>query len=235
MNRSQAWRDFLEHLREITELIRADPDSSYSIRRVGSQTPNVQLKSASTKACMLLISGRLQGCVAAQTQEFLECLDGSGIVVDRIPEVLRAELVVRYPAPRGQREAVPRTILAQKTYAPLWIPGTTLQRGTIRTASLPDKVWNPWPEKVAELLARCGVDLFDEISRKWGNGYLEDLKTYVRQLVEFRNMVAHGDEPQPVGINDVRLYMKWAVRLARACDEALGAKLAALTSGPGWP
>jgi hypothetical protein len=234
MSTSASWRDFLDHLREITQLIRADPSSRYAERRTGQHTVNVDLTSAITKAAMSLTSGRLQGCLASQVQEFLERVDQSGIFVDQIPEVLRAHLALRYPREATDEGKVSHAIRTQRANALLWQSGFVMQPGTIKTASLPDSVWNPWPKKANQLLMRCDVDLFDWIRQRHSDRYLHELQTYVDQLVKFRNEVVHGDEPQPVGIAEVWKCMRWAARMARNSDEALGDKLAELTGRPAW-
>lgn len=183
---------------------------------------------------MSLTSGRLQGCLASQVQEFLERVDQSGITVDHLPEVLRAHLALRYPKDSTNEEAVIHAIKVQRANAPLWQTGVVIQPGTIKTACLPDRIWNPWPKKANELLARCDVDLFSWIEQRHDGRYLAEMKAHVGQLVKFRNEVVHGDEPQPVGAAEVWNSMRWAVRLARASDEALGAKLQELTGNPGW-
>lgn len=234
MAQSVAWSDFLGHLREITELIRVDPSTRYAERKTGQRSVNVDLSSAITKGAMSLTSGRLQGCLASQVQEFLEHLDQSRIQVDRIPEVLRAHLALRYPKSVGGEENVLHAIKVQTANAPLWTSGRLMQPGTIKTGSLPDRVWNPWPKKANELLGRCDVDLFGWVERNHGPRYLEELQTHVGKLVEFRNEVVHGDEPQSVGTSDVWRSMRWAVRLARASDDALGERLTELTGQQAW-
>jgi hypothetical protein len=234
MRPSSAWRDFLEHLREITELLRVDPASSYAQRKTGHRVTNVDLSSALTKAAMLLTSGRLQGCIVSQVQEFLERIDHSGMPVDQIPDVLRAHLALRYPKSEPHEQNVLHAIAVQQANAPLWTAGVNVQPGMIKTSSLPDSVWNPWPNKVQELLGRCDIDLFSYINQQHGSTYLMDLKTNVKELVEFRNKVAHGDEPQPVGTPEVRRSMRWAIRLARASDIAFAEKLTELTGKPAW-
>jgi hypothetical protein len=234
MSSSASWRDFLEHLREITQLIRADPSSRYAERRTGMHMVNVDLTSAITKAAMSLTSGRLQGCLVSQVQEFLERVDQSEIIVDQIPEVLRAHLALRYPKDVDDESKVAHAIKVQRANAQLWQSGVVMQPGTIKTACLPDPVWNPWPKKANQLLKRCDVDLFDWIRLNHSHQYLRELQIYIGQLVQFRNEVVHGDEPQPVGIAEVWLSMRWAARMARNSDEALGNKLTELTGEPGW-
>jgi hypothetical protein len=234
MTPSSAWREFLAHLREITELLRADPSSNYSERKSGQRTTNLELSGAITKGAMSLTSGRLQGCVVSQVQEFLERIDQSGISVEQIPEILRGHLALSYPKSAPNEEKVRHAITVQQANAPLWTPGITVQPGMIKTSSLPDRVWNPWPRKVDDLLSRCDIDLFGFIEQEHGAAYLANLKTYVDDLVEFRNKVAHGDEPQPLGASDVRRSMRWAIRLARAADGALARKLTEITGEPAW-
>jgi hypothetical protein len=233
MAKSASWQDFLRHLREITQLIRADPSSRYYERKTGQRAVNVDLTSAITKAAMSLTSGRLQGCLSSQVQEFLERIDQSGLRVEQIPEVLRAQLILRYPK-EGSGEAVAHTIKVQRATAALWQPGAVMQAGTIKTSCLPDSVWNPWPKKANQLLARCDVDLFDWIVEAHGRRYLSEMQAEIAKLVKFRNEVVHGDEPQPVSTGEVWRSIRWAARLARDSDDALGARLAELTGRPAW-
>jgi hypothetical protein len=234
---SQAWHSFLRTLREANQLLRADPTGSYAARAAqlrgeAPPTSSVELTNALTKGCVLLTSGRLQGCIEAQLQEFLEQIDSSGITPDAIPETLRAWLCWRF-LDEGTGTKEEKTSRVHQQYVPLWTTGVPLPRGTIKTDSLPDKVWNPWPTRVQRLLKHCDIDLFARIKAEHGKPYLEDLKTYVDSLVQFRNEVAHGDEPAPWTAADVRLRMQWAVRLARACDHAIGDQLQSIT-GTSW-
>jgi hypothetical protein len=233
MARSVSWRDFLANLREITQLIRADPSSRYAERENGQRAVNVDLTSAITKAAMSLTSGRLQGCLSAQVQEFLERIDQSGMPVEQIPDALRAHLALRYPKRRSE-DAVAHAVKVQRANAALWQPGNVVRPGTITTSCLPDPVWNPSPKRVDQLLARCDIDLFTWVDSRNGGRYLDEMKREVNKLVNFRNEVVHGDEPQPLSIAEVWSCMKWAARLARNADDALAAKLTELTGAPAW-
>lgn len=186
---------------------------------------------AMTKGCVMLVSGRLQGCIESQTQEFLERIDQSGVATDQLPEILRAELCERY---LDRRRAKPGEVAEMhRRYAVLWVEGRSLPAGTLRTDSLPDRVWNPWPEKVQALLRRCDVNLFERIESRHGPRYLRDLKEYGGELITYRNDVAHGSEPALWTVGDVLLRIRWAQRLARHCDVALGNQLEQIT-GRGW-
>lgn len=223
-------------MREVTELLRIDPQSEYSARRVGVKETKLPLSIALTKGCILMTSGRLQGCIESLVQEFLENLGQARVKVDVLPDVLKGNLCARYPFPPGDKRPVAlKTVDMHKAYHVLWLAGTELQPGMLRTGSLPDPVWNPWPKRTQDLIARCDVDLFEWIDARYGAQYLNDMKTYVADLIEFRNQVAHGDEPAALSAADVRLRMKWAIRMAAACDVALGERLAELTGQPAWP
>jgi hypothetical protein len=179
-----------------------------------------------------LLSGRLQACIQAQLEEFLERIDQSGVIVDQIPELLRASLCRHYISKSGALTPA-ETAQLHKAYAILWTQGSALPPGTLKTDSFADEK-NPWPDHVQGLLRRCAVDLRAHVIATSGGAYLEDLEEYVKELVAFRNAVAHGDEPaRSWSAGDVRLRMRWATRLARACDDALDSQLVAIT-GSGW-
>jgi hypothetical protein len=78
-----------------------------------------------------------------------------------------------------------------------------------------------------------GVDYFDFIYRTWGVERAKGIKAYVRDLVDKRNRIAHGDDSVYVTVEDVRRLLKWSTRAARACDVALLEQLVAWT-GSGW-
>jgi hypothetical protein len=105
----------------------------------------------------------------------------------------------------------------------------------IKTGSLVDPVWNPWPSKTQNLLERAGVDLFYYIGQRHGKQYLHDLTAYVGELIEKRNKIAHGDNSVTTTVTDIRRYMQWSSRLARSCDEALGMQLGTIIGSSGWP
>ncbi|MDO8186391.1 hypothetical protein Q5424_08870 [Conexibacter sp. JD483] len=236
MATSQAWGDFIVNLREAVQLLVANPSSPTMQRsmpkpdrRRGGHSGALSM--AMTKGCVMLVSGRLQGCLESQAQEFLERIDQSGTATRKLPEVLRAELCERY---MDRRKAKPEQLAEMhRRYAVLWIEEASLPAGTLRTDSLPDRVWNPWPEKAQALLRRCDINLFERIETKHGSRYLRDLKEYGGELVTYRNDVAHGGEPALWTVTDVLLRIRWAQRLARHCDAALGDKLEAVT-GRGW-
>lgn len=235
--KSEAWGEFLANLREATTLLRADPTSRYAMRQatmVGASIPaaSITQTEAINKGCVLLVSGRLQGYIAAVVEEFLERIDASGVQVDQIPESLRTQLCRWYHAPR-KRPSELEIREVHKRYAVLWTAGAALPPGTIK-ADCFDEGKNPWSDNVQAQLRRCGVDLFQLVEDSQGAGYLQDLRTYVDELVKFRNSVAHGDNPANTWTAaDVRLRMAWAIRLARACDGYLGEELAAVT-GASW-
>jgi hypothetical protein len=180
----------------------------------------------------MLLSGRLQGCISSAIEEFLERIDQSGVVVDQIPETVRAQLC-RFYYDNAGRPTEHQTKELHKKYAILWTPGSALPPGTLKPDSLGDD-GNPWPDRVQGLMKRCDVDLYARVTAQHGAPYLDDLKDYVGELMKFRNAVAHGDNPASTwSAGDVRLRMTWAIRLARACDAGLGAKLATIT-GTGW-
>jgi RiboL-PSP-HEPN len=229
---SSAWTEFIERLREVVQLWRTDPDSPYYSGP--GQASNLRLSAALGRSCVLLTSGHLQGFLEAVTQEFLEVIDASGIRAGIIPVVLRAELCLRYPYVHPAPSRAIKAETVHRAYLALWEDNTGIPSGTIKTDTLTDDVWNPWPRKVCDLLARADIDLRQMILSRHGQSYWDDLVTYVDDLVEKRNKIAHGDNSVQVAVSDVRRHTQWASRLARAADEAYGAQLVKLVGSPGW-
>jgi RiboL-PSP-HEPN len=232
--RSLAWRAYLDRLREVAQLLRADPASRYGkghIAPVALTSEQVRLSVALSRGALVLTCSHLQGYFSSVLQEFLEQLDGSGVDVARLPKELKAELCLRFPYPDSLKDK-PRdqAELLHRTYSPLWRDGTPLPAGTIRTGSLTDPSANPWPASIASLLRTAGVDVFEYVRLTSGVAWVTGIKTNVRELVQSRNKVAHGDDTVSVTADDVRRLMQWATRLARAADATLGAKLGELTN-----
>lgn len=230
---SIAWVAFLDRLREVAQLWRADPSSPYYLAASGT-APNLRLSSALGRSSVLLTCGHLQGYVESVVQEFLERIDDVGVVAGQLPSTLRGELCVRYPyaAPNAKRFAKAEEV--HRSYLPLWMDDAPIPPGTLRTDSLVDSVWNPWPHKVVELLGRIDIDLSDRVASAQGAQYWLDLCTYVNELIEKRNGIAHGDENVSVTPDDARRYMQWSTRLARACEVALADALEPLVGQPRW-
>jgi hypothetical protein len=171
--------------------------------------------------------------LASALQEFLERLDASGLDVALLPRDLKSELCLRFPFPSHIKDPRDQAELVHRTYDVLWQDGTPLPKGTIRTGSLTDPTANPWPNSVASLFNVVEVDVYQSLRNAGGVGWITGVKDNVKELVMSRNRVAHGDDTVQVTADDVRRLMQWATRFARATDDALGAKLGALT-GTSW-
>jgi len=214
------------------QLLRADPLHVHRRHQAFPSKADHALSAALIKGCVMLFSGRLQGCIESQTQEFLERIDQSGIVVDLLPESLRAALCSQYFGGKSRLKPAETAELHQR-YAVLWTPGAMLPSGTLRTDSLPDKSGNPWPSRVATLMRRCDIDLFGDLEHQRGKRYRDAMTTYVDELIDMRNNVAHGSPVTAWTTADLVLRMQWACRMAHACDQALGDKLLTIT-GSSW-
>jgi hypothetical protein len=105
--RSLAWRAYLDRLREVAQLLRADPASRYGkghIAPVALTSEQVRLSVALSRGALVLTCSHLQGYFSSVLQEFLEQLDGSGVDVARLPKELKAELCLRFPYPDSLKD-----------------------------------------------------------------------------------------------------------------------------------
>ncbi len=236
---SLAWGAYHEHLREIAQLLRADPASRYGKPSGTPLSPpdpqEAMLSTAICRGALVLTCSHLQGFFVSVLQEFLERIDGSGIDVDLIPTDLKAHLCIRFPYPSSMNDKpLEQAALLHQSYSILWQRGTLLAPGTLRTDSLTDPSQNPRPSAMAGLLDLAGVDVFKRIVKSAGGvPWVKGVKENVNELVMSRNKIAHGDDSVSVTADDVRRLMQWATRFARASDEGLGEKLNVLT-GRSW-
>lgn len=227
MKPSDAWLEFVAELRLTVQLLKVEPEL---VRSTGRATTDASI--ARVRGSVLLISGHLQGCVEAQIEEFLEAIDGREVPAGAIPESIRGNLAQRYFG-RRDKPTPADVATAHRRYAPLWHDEAPIPSGTIKTASIPDEIWNPWPDKIRTMVKRCDVDVYEVFGSAYGPQELANAKARLEELVRFRNDVAHGSTPFSWTPGDVRLRLRSAVRFARAVDSGLGDQLTAIT-GRGW-
>lgn len=237
MGCSAAWRGYLDRLREVAQLLVADPESRFGKRQYTApqlgRGHEVRLSAALTRGALVLTCSHLQGFFLSVVQEFLESIDRAELNAGDLPPSLRSQLCLRFPFPAELRDDLEKIEHAHRNYASLWVDDAPIPQGTIRTESLGDPSANPWPSTIQSLLENVDVDIFDYIGRAAGSERVNGIKTYVKELVKSRNKLAHGDDSVQVTSDDVRRLMQWSTRFARATDQALGAKLEELT-GNAW-
>lgn len=233
---SSAWRTYVDHLREVAQLLVADPASRYGKSRAAPREKRRHddyLTAGLCRGALVLTCSYLQGYFASALQEFLERIDESGVDVAELPRDLKSELCMRFPFPPHVKDERERAELIHRTYGVLWRDGTSLPPGTIRTGSLSDPSANPWPNSIASLMKLVDVDVYDTLRQTGGMPWVTGVKDGVKELVMSRNKIAHGDDTVQVTADDVRRLMHWATRMARAADVGLRLKLLALT-GSDW-
>lgn len=233
--KSEAWRRYLDDLREVAQLLVADPQSRFGKKQysppVLGRGQEVRLSAALSRGALVLTCSHLQGYFLSVVQEFLERVDSASVEAGRLPIELRAKLCLRFPV--DSDDEVMNTAAVHTTYAPLWRDAERIPPGTIRTDSLTDPSANPWPTTVRAVLMALGIDIFDFIGRDAGGPRVTAIKTQVNELVMSRNKLAHGDDSVQVTADDVRRLMQWSTRFARDADRAMDSRLRDLT-GVGW-
>jgi hypothetical protein len=233
--RSLAWRAYHAHLREIAQLLRADPASAYgkSGASLVLSAHELLLSAALCRGALVLTCSHLQGFFMSITQEYLEQIDKSSLDVASLPHGLKLELCLKFPYPASVHDQRDRAQLLHERYWVLWQDGKALPGGTLRTDSLLDPSANPWPDSLIRLFRHTGVEVPEVLRAKGGNAWIAGVGRNVKELVQSRNKLAHGDESVSVTADDVRRLMQWSTRFARATDDGLGVKLRELI-GTGW-
>lgn len=230
---SRAWDEYLENLREMTSLLRSDPGGqSWSDRHGLDRYDDPQLTRALVRASGLLSVGRLQGCVEAQVQEFLELIEERCETFGDVPRALRANLARKFISENDLKKSEPYAELVE-SYASLFEDPAPLLAGTLKTDSFTDGSSNPWPDVVQGVLKLCGLDAYKRIKEIHSKSYLAEQKHYVEELIRFRNAIAHGSDPAPWTHSDLRLRLRWSIRFARDIDRIVEEGLVTIT-GEGW-
>src|SRR5438876_11906151 len=100
---SLSWRAYIDHLREVAQLLVADPESQFGKRQYTAPTlgrgREIIFSAGLCRGALVLTCSRFQGYLISLMQEFLETLDQSEVDVARLPLVLKAELCLRFPYP----------------------------------------------------------------------------------------------------------------------------------------
>jgi hypothetical protein len=173
------------------------------------------------RACVVQWSSHLDRYVYAVNEEAIEWINYSSCELSRFPEVFllqQSRRVVDELAGRSwEKRASPlRDFVA--THGVIWnSPG---RAGTLIHGELLTWMKSPAPENLVRFYRMYGIeDIFDKVTRKPGPRSL--LYLGLRELVEKRNNIAHGDSATQALPADVTRYLVAVRKFAESADKVL--------------
>jgi hypothetical protein len=216
-------------LAEIEALQRANPSPAK-----GSGLKRPEVVRAIGRSEVVLLSSHFERYLYALNQEAVDAVCNSGAISDVLPEKLKLEHS-RQPIEIISSTAWERRapILAQYSSQEswLWSPGTPVT--FLDADRLLMWMKAPTPKNLVRVFQLWGIDdIFKAITRKSINN--ARLRLRLRELVEKRNNIAHGDFTVEATYLDVLQYISAIRRFCVSADKRLARQLGALTGSKPW-
>lgn len=187
------------------------------------------------RACVVLLSSHYERYFHSVNEEAIDWLNAQSLQLDALPIkflLQHSKVPVDELAQTDwqNREVKLRAFIASDS--PLWtIAGTA---GTLNHTQLLTWMKSPKPEKVIRLYEQYGIDnIFGRITKV--SATRSKLYLDLKELVEKRNGIAHGDasvEALPV---DVTRYLDSVVKFARSADLVLARSIRKLARANASP
>jgi hypothetical protein len=215
---------------EVRELQAASP------RQTGSAPGALTLTRAVGRASVVILSSHLEGYIDSLNLEAASVVNGAGVQAMQLPEPLR--LLHSKPTIEALSgtswEGQPRVRLLSdfvSTEGWLWGSGGT---GLLDPDRLLIWMKSPSPKALLRYFRYWGIDdIFGRITR--AQHTRDDLWRRLKELVDKRNSIAHGDLATSATSADLREYLHAVETFASRSDAALARQLSILcATTPPW-
>ncbi|MCA0323840.1 MAG: hypothetical protein LCH60_15015 [Actinobacteria bacterium] len=180
------------------------------------------------RACVVLLTSHLERYIYAVNEEAIEWVNSSSCDLSRFPEVFLLQhsqrAVDELAARNWENRAAPLREFVSM-YGALWTPPG--RAGTLKHGETLTWMKSPAPENLERYYRMYGIkNIFHQITRKPGPRSL--LYLGLRELVEKRNNIAHGDAATQALPADVTRYLSAVGKFADSADKALARSLRSL-------
>lgn len=198
----------------------------YPVPRRGLPTGERALAAkAHGRACVVLLSSHLDRYIYAVNEEAVEWLNCQHCTVAGFPEpflLQHSKSAVEELAERSWERRGPMLRAFVASHAPLWAPGGL--SGSLEAGALLAWMKSPKPESLVRFYKLYGVDnAFAAVTRKASTRGA--LHLGLRELVEKRNNIAHGDFQTQALATDVTRYLAAVCRFCTSADRVLSRSL----------
>ncbi len=211
---SRALQALEKGIDEVNQLLSADPTPK------GGLSPAPEVTRAIVRAAIVLLSGHFERYVRAVSEEAVTAVNRQGVDAHKLSEKLRLQHSRISAEQLIERKWENRAAqLEQFISSEGWLwsraPRTYLVADRLLT-------WlkSPKPEKVVRVFELWGIDdIFDQITRKPQTR--SKFWYRLRELVEKRNNIAHGEFTIEATRDDVKTYQDTVRVFCRRADSAL--------------
>jgi hypothetical protein len=216
-------------LEEVRDLQRANPTPT------GLAPRQPEITQAIGRASVVILSSHLEGYIDGVNLEVTAVVNHGGVDSTRLPQILR--LVHSKPAVEALAatawEGNPRALkLAEFLASEGWLWAASLG-GRLEADRLLIWMKSPMPDDLVRYYRHWGIeDIFQAITR--APHVRSDLRLRIKELVEKRNAIAHGDQSTAATQNDVVAYIKAVATFAERADRVLAQQVSRIC-GTGRP
>jgi hypothetical protein len=226
---SNALNGLIAGLAEIEALQRANPSPAK-----GSGLKRPEVVRAIGRSEVVLLSSHFERYFYAVYQEAVDAVCNSGALSDSLPEKLKLEHS-RQPIEKISSMGYERRSLILKEYSArenwLWSPGAPVSG--LDAERLLTWMKAPTPKNLVRAYQLWGIDdIFNAITRtNINNGRL---RLKLRELVEKRNNIAHGDFTAEATYLDIVQYISAVRKFCTSADKRLARQLVILIGARPW-
>jgi hypothetical protein len=225
---SGALTSLISAVGEVSDLERIIPVPSRTLKR---KTASYRVIG---RASVVLLSSHFERYFYAINEEASSFINACGVSSNRLPERLRlvhSKLAIDnlQLAAWDRRTDGLTEFIEMESW--LWINGST---GMLKANKLLGWMKSPMPDNLIRYYKDWGIlDIFSAITRKPQTRSAFFLR--VRELVEKRNNIAHGDFSAQATVLDVKRYSATVIGFCRRADRVFGKHLGTIAqSAPPW-
>lgn len=221
---SDALKSLLSGLEEVRDLQRANPTPP------GGLPARPQVVRAINRASVVLLSSHLERYLRNVNEEAAASVNAGSAAGSELPELLRlthstAPIEKLAEAQWDNRSEMLTELMSTDGW--LWGP---LEKGQLRHDRLVHWMKSPSPERAARLFRLWGItDIFTVVTRQPNTRQRLWLK--LKELVEKRNDIAHGEAEAQATHQDISSYIAVVRDFCTRADVALSRALSVYSNG----
>lgn len=221
---SDALRSLLSGIKEVRDLQRANPTPP------GGLPERPRVVRAINRASVVLLSSHLERYLRGLNEEAVGVVNAAPIGGSTLPEILRLQYSKIPIDELAEAQWVNRAaMLSQLVATDGWLWGSS-PKANLDHDRLVRWMKSPSPERAARLFRLWGVsDIFSAITRQPHTN--QRMKLKLKELVDKRNDIAHGDAGAEATYQDVASYIAVVRTFCTRVDSILSHKISRYVGG----
>ena len=221
---SDAFQSLLVGIQEVRDLLTANPTPT------GGLPDRPRTVRAINRASVVLLTSHFERYLRSLNEEAVDVINAAAIAGSSLPEALRlrhSKVPVESLADAQWDNRA--TMLSQFLETDGWLWGA-VPKAQLDHERLLRFMKSPSPERISTMFVLWGVpDVFGVVTRRPHTR--QRMRLRLRELVDKRNEIAHGDASTQATHNDVKGYLSVVRTFCHRCDGVLSRALAAHTGG----